>query len=475
MEDKISRRTKWSYCVGNIGRDMNFILVSLFVLVYIQYTMNLTVSQFSVISGIMVFARVWDAINDPMMGMLIENKKLKGGKYKPWVLLGGVLNFFVTLMMFTLRPSGWAFVIFFGVVYIAWGMTFTINDISYYSLLPNLTSSNKTRNEFTNLLQLFASIGQILAGGLIPVLVTGNAIFMYRLIGIFISFTFLTFTLITYFGVTENKLKEEKKEDITFKKMFSIIKNNDQLVIAAISLLVFTVASELFVAFSMNYFYFSFGYGGDYLFYFTITFAVGVLSALGIFSVLSKKYSRMKILTMSLISMVVGYVLFILLGTVIPMITYLLYFSTFLVFLGNGLFFVILVVFIANTIEYNAVKFGERNDAIIFSVRPFMSKLGAALQQIILTLVLILSGVYSYSREIANLEIKKNSGELLEISMQANEILSNATEYMKFMLKFGMAIIPLILTIVAYLLIKKRYIITEEKFEEYVNILENEN
>ncbi len=473
MEQKVSSRTKWSYSVGGIGRDMNFILVSMFVIAYIQYTMNLTITQFTAVSAIMVFARIWDAINDPMMGLLIENKKLKGGKYKPWVLWGGILNFIVTLLMFTIRPTGWTFVVFFGIVYILWGMTYTINDISYYSLLPNLTNSNETRNELTNLVQLFASIGQILSGGLIPVLVTGNAIFMYRVIGVAISFIFLGFTLLTYFGVEENKAKEENKENISLKKMFSIIKNNDQLVIAATGLLLFTVASELFVAFALNYFYFNFGYGGDYLFYFTITFALGTLIALAIFSILNKKYTRMKILNIAIYSIILGYTAFILLGSAFPMINYLLYLSTFLVFLGNGLFFVIIVVFIANTIEYNAVKFGERNDAIIFSVRPFMSKLGAAIQQLILTLVLILSGVYTYSREIADLEIQKNSKALSDISIQANEILSKATPYMKMMIKIGMALIPLILTIAAYLIIKKKYIITEKKFDEYVKVLES--
>ncbi len=472
MEHKISSKTKWSYSAGCIGRDMNFILVSMFVLSYIQYTMNLTISQFTAISVIMIFARVWDAINDPMMGMLIENKKLRGGKYKPWVLWGGVLNFIVILLMFTIRPSGWAFVIFFGIVYILWGMTYTVNDIAYYSLLPNLTNSNETRNELTNLVQLFASIGQILSGGLIPVLVTGNAIFMYRVIGVAISFIFLAFTLLTYFGVEENRTNDDKKENITLKKMFSIVKNNDQLVIAAIALLFYTVASQLFVAFALNYFYFNFGYGGDYLFYFTLTFALGVLTALSLFSVLNKKYTRMKILSMGVYCITIGYITFALLGSILPMIKYLLYLSTFLVFLGNGLFFVVTVIFIANTIEYNAVKYGDRNDAIIFSIRPFMSKLGAAIQQLILTLVLIVSGVYTYSQEIAGLEIQKNTKALGDISAQANEILSKATPYMKNMIKFGMAVIPLILTMIAYLIIKKKYIITEEKFDEYVKILE---
>lgn len=76
----ISKRNKWTYSVGGIGRDMVFILVSMFMLPYIQYTMNLSVAQFGVISIIMVIARVWDAFNDPMMGMIIENTHMKGGK-----------------------------------------------------------------------------------------------------------------------------------------------------------------------------------------------------------------------------------------------------------------------------------------------------------------------------------------------------------------------------------------------------------
>ena len=101
----ITNRNKWSYSIGCIGRDMLFVLVSMFILAYIQYTMNLSVAQFTVISGIMIFARIWDAINDPMMGMIIENSRLKGGKFRPWIMIGGLSNFFVTLLLFTLRPE----------------------------------------------------------------------------------------------------------------------------------------------------------------------------------------------------------------------------------------------------------------------------------------------------------------------------------------------------------------------------------
>ncbi len=462
----ITKRNKWTYSVGCIGRDMIFILVSMFMLPYIQYTMNLTVAQFSAISTIMIFSRVWDAFNDPIMGMIIENSRLKGGKFRPWVMLGGVSNFAITILLFLVRPTGWAFVLFFGIAYIAWGMTFTINDIAYWSLLPNLSSNNDERNELTNLVLIFASIGQFIAGGLIPILVTGNAVWMYKVLGISISFIFLAFTLLTYFGVSERIVVEEKQEKVNLKKMYSILFKNDQLIIVAIALLLYTIAIELFMAFGINFFYFEFGYGGVQLTIFTVFFALGSLTALLVFPFLTKHYKRMKIMGIGTLISVIGYLSFLSLGYLIPMNEIILYTSAFFIFFGLNLFFVVLVVMTANVIEYNEIKTGERNESIIFSIRPFMTKLGAALQQAIVTLVLIISGVYVYSQQIADLEIQKSQGLLQEISSQANVILSSATPKMLLMLRIGMGLIPMISIVIAYLLIKSKYTITEEKYDQ---------
>lgn len=86
---KLDKRTKWTYCIGATGRDMAYALVSMFLLTYIQYTMKLTVAQYAAISAIMVVCLLWDAINDPMMGIIIENSHLKAGKFKPWIFMGG--------------------------------------------------------------------------------------------------------------------------------------------------------------------------------------------------------------------------------------------------------------------------------------------------------------------------------------------------------------------------------------------------
>ena len=64
MRDKLDARTKWSYCIGATGRDAAYALVSMYLILYVQYTMNLTSAQFAVISGAMILCMVWDAIND---------------------------------------------------------------------------------------------------------------------------------------------------------------------------------------------------------------------------------------------------------------------------------------------------------------------------------------------------------------------------------------------------------------------------
>lgn len=468
----ISKRNKWSYSVGCIGRDMLFIMVSMFTLAYIQYTMKLTVAQFTAVSGIMIAARIWDGINDPMMGMVIENARLKSGKFRPWILIGGLSNFIATILLFTIRPAGWGFVLFFGVVYITWGMTYTINDIAYWSLLPNLAKDNKSRNGLTNLVVVFASIGQFLAGGLIPVLVTGNAVMMYRIIGVSVSCIFLGFTLLTYFGVVENPRTEKHVEKVTIKRMFKILLSNDQLVVMTIAILLHTISSEIFVAFGLNFFYFEFGYGGEYLTIFTVIFAIGTLTSLGLFSVLSKKLLRMQILTLSSIIMTTGYLTFFLNGVLFKLNLTVLYASGFLAFFGISLFYVALIVMTANTIEYNEYLTGHRNESIIFSVRPLMVKIGAAVQQSIVTIVLIVTGVVGLTSQIADLEIQKSEGVYTDITGMANEILMSGTSTMRLGIRIGMAIVPMVCMLIAYTLIKKKYIITESYYDEILCSLE---
>jgi len=146
-EEERFRRNKWTYTVPGIGRDMAYTLYANFLLTYVLFTRSLTPKQFGAIGTILVIARIWDAINDPVMGGIIENTRTRVGKFKPWIIIGAVLNAIVLIIMFSNGVDGWNFVVLFAVLYLFWDITWTMNDIGYWSMLPSLTSEPKKRDK----------------------------------------------------------------------------------------------------------------------------------------------------------------------------------------------------------------------------------------------------------------------------------------------------------------------------------------
>ena len=185
MEKELTGRNKWGFASNCIPRDLTYVLVSLFFLTFIQYTCGFTNQQFIVLSSIIVLCRVWDAVNDPMMSTIITNTKSRFGRYRPWILIGAISNsVFLVLMFLSPGLTGWGYVAYLGIAYLLYGMTFTMNDVSYWSLLPHLARSKDSRDKLTGLVAIFASVGSFISGGLIPILTTGNMIIAYRIYSI---------------------------------------------------------------------------------------------------------------------------------------------------------------------------------------------------------------------------------------------------------------------------------------------------
>ena len=194
-------RSKWCFAAGCTGRDLCYTLVSLFLLTYIQYTNLVNTDQFMVLTIIIVLCRVWDAINDPLMGTIISNTKTKFGKYRPWILVGCILNVIFLIGLFTVRVDvgnnidtlGWYNVAILGVFYLFWGMTYTMNDVGYWSLLPVLSKEKKERDSLTTMVAIFASIGAFASGGIIPMVTPNNMIEAYRICAIIFASIFFIY------------------------------------------------------------------------------------------------------------------------------------------------------------------------------------------------------------------------------------------------------------------------------------------
>lgn len=417
-------RNKWAYGLGGIGRDMSYTLVATFLITYIQFSgLGLSVAQFSVISFLLIIGRVWDAINDPIMGTIIENTRTRWGKFKPWILLGAILTGLIIILMFNYRPlgnDGWNFVIFFGIIYLLWEIAYTMNDIAYWSMLPALATDTKKRNSITTYAVVFAGVGAFLANAIITFTTVGNAVKGYAVISIMIAIFLVMCQSLTVFGVKQTKVDNSSDESVSVKKMIKVISKNDQLLWVVLAMLLYNVGSGIFIGLGYNFIYLELGYSGTLAVIFIASFGVSNIGIQTLYPFLANKFGRKKLLKFSFIGIFIGYIFIFLLGfiSIVPINIFTLVIFGVVVFGGQALHYMILTISIANTVEYNEYKTGERNEAVIFSLRPFMAKLGSALEQGLVVLVLIISGIYSLSSNINILENQKNYFDSLTTSEQ---------------------------------------------------------
>ena len=140
-------KSKLGYGVGAVGLDLSYGMFYSFLAKYLTDVLGLSSSFLLILTPI---ARIWDGINDPMMGTIVDNTHTKMGKYRPWILRGSMLNAIVLVFLFSnpLKLTGVALCAYVAIAYVAWGMTNTMADIPYWSMVPSFTSDPKERNLF---------------------------------------------------------------------------------------------------------------------------------------------------------------------------------------------------------------------------------------------------------------------------------------------------------------------------------------
>ena len=472
----LDNRTKWCYTIGATGRDAAYAMVSMYLVTYIQYTMKLSVAQFAAISAIMIVCLIWDAINDPMMGIIIENCHFKQGKFRPWILCGSILNAIVIVLMFTVRPTGWRFVAFFGISYLLWGMTYTMNDIAYWGMLPSLSSDSKERDTLVTMMSIFICVGQFAVAGVVPMIIAGNAVNAYRISALVVALAFIAFQTLTYLGARERPSSAANTEKLSLRDMFRIFARNDQLIVSGIAVFMFQIGSCLLLMFGMNFFYFEFGYsqGGNLVFLFTVMYGLGTLISQAVFPFLTRRFSRSTLLTFFTLLTMFFYAAIFLVGIVIPKHPVIINIIGFCIFFSQGVLNLVLIVMLNNTIEYDEYKFHERHDSIISAVRSFATKFAGAVNQGLTNLVLIISGIYGISQKISSLEVASGTGSLSsdQVLIQADSAIRTATRSQLIGLRTGMTLIPVIALAATLILLRKKYIITEAEYRRMVGELQ---
>ena len=189
MEDKkVQKRNLWFFPLGTVGRDMVYNLINSYLLTFVMLTRHLDPAQLGAITAIMIAARIFDALNDPLMGNIIERTRTKWGKFKPWLVIGILTTSIVIYLTFNIPLQGWPFVVFFGIMYFAYSITYTMHDISYWGMVPALSSDPDMRNAYTSRANLFAGIGDTYAKYYeVSVSARGESLSHYKALGVHMS------------------------------------------------------------------------------------------------------------------------------------------------------------------------------------------------------------------------------------------------------------------------------------------------
>ncbi len=512
--DRVPKLTRILFPWSGIFRDACYQLVGTFLTQYalasgVLDTGDAFKAQYGVITIALMIALIWDGINDPIMGFIIEKFRFKLGKFRPWIEIGAIGNAITVMLMFVI-PSlglvhGWGFVAFMIVMYFIWDLMFTMNDIGYWSMLPSLTNDAKTRGKISTSMTIAASIGTFISFALLTLgpgnLGTYKEVFLWSSIGL-ASIFLITQTLV--FFLCKEKKRDPKQEEVSEQShildLFKVVIKNKELRAAAIAMFLCYAAEGLLTGVGTNYYYFVYGYpnGANIATAISVFYIVGTIAAQAFYPIISKKLSKKQILLFSVVLIAVFYLAFFFLGfpmsgrypilnssNIVGWQNIILYIFAFIFFAASGLFYLALIVMFQDAIDYNEYKFGERKESICFAWRPLDVKLGSGLNLGIRYFAYFAGGFYGIFQLIGEAEATINSnpeGATQAVREQVNSDINSQIDGLfadgkANLLIFGIIIIGLTIAMFlgSYLIMKFGYHITEEEEKMMVEELAKRN
>lgn len=436
---------RYTFGLGTIGRDMLYSMVSMYLLYFLTDILNLPNSIMWWMTGALTILRVFDAVNDPIMGFLVDNTHTRFGKFKPWIVIGGILGGILTVLLFCdFGLSGAGYVIMFVIIYLLWDLTYGANDIAYWSMLPSLTLDQKEREKTGSFARICANIGLFsVVVGILPVthaLGGDKRAWQITIIAIvLITWAFLCFTV---FGVKEDKSIHVKQEATSLKEMLRILFKNDQLLFTAISMALFMIGYCTTTSFGVYFFKYAFKNEEMYS-VFAAILGVSQLAALVVFPIFSKKFSRKTLYAFATILVVIGYTIFFF----APMNMIFIGMAGIFLFVGQAFIQLMMLMFLTDTVEYGQWKLGHRNESITFSVQPFINKIGGAIAYGIVGVTLIISGINAAATP------------------------NDVTDSGLMIMKLAMLILPLFFIVIGYIIYRKKFKIDKQLFDKIISDL----
>ncbi|MCD8014802.1 MAG: glycoside-pentoside-hexuronide (GPH):cation symporter [Lachnospiraceae bacterium] len=446
---KLSMKEKASYGLGAVGKDMVYMLSASYVLYYYQDICGVNAIAMGII---LMAARVFDAFNDPIMGVIVAKTKTRFGKFRPWLLIGTILNAIILFLMFSAPPAlnGSGLVAYAAVTYILWGMTYTIMDIPYWSMIPAFTEGGKERENLTTLARSSAGVGSALITIItmmsVMALGGGDERVGFKWFALIIAVLFVLFISCTCLNIKEKSTVDMDSPSVG--QMFQALIRNDQAMAVVITIVL--INCSVYITSNLVIYFFKYDFGGDswyssYTLFNTFGGATQILAMMLFFPLLRKFFNAIRIFYISFGMAVIGYLVLLVLAFTNMSNIFLLFIPGFLIFAANGMLTVLTTIFLANTVDYGEIKNNRRDESVIFSMQTFVVKLASGIAALVASVCLAVCNLSSDTDAAASTAAAASSVAGLRMTM---------------------TLFPIAGLLIAVWLFHKKYLLTDEKIEE---------
>jgi Na+/melibiose symporter-like transporter len=586
-------KEKAAYGLGAVGKDMVYMLSASYVLYYFQDILGVSAIAMGVI---LLVARIFDAFNDPIMGIIVAKTKTRWGKFRPWLLIGTITNAVILVLMFSAPPSldGGGLVAYAAVTYILWGVTYTMMDIPYWSMIPAFTKGGKEREGLSALARSCAGVGSaivtiitVMAVSAIGTAMVGRnndnitrvydtmdnkiAVYVVRLdddsnatsdVSPFLNgFNEIAITLegpekvfkdkvvftsdntdykfningvepktskveyvmdsaddleaglvfyvdseayekITETGVLSGALtmtsnievervgfkyfsmvigvlfvlfifvtciciKEKSSVDMetaSVGQMFKALIQNDQAMTIVLTIVLVNTAT--YITSNLLIYFFKYdiagsNWQGNYTLFNTFAGGIQIIAMMILFPLLRKAFNTLKIFYIAVFSAIGGYVILLAMALAGNKNVFPFFVPGFFIMGAVGILNVIVTIFLANTVDYGEFKNNRRDESVIFSMQTFVVKLASGIAALVASICLTVFNI----QETSNKELTYKA--LIEkVDNLRNNVVEKIDSGAVTGLRMVMTLAPIVVLIIALLVFKSKYKLTDEKLEE---------
>lgn len=455
-ETQITFKEKLSYSLGTLGKESSFAMINVYAMLYL--------TSFIGINGIVVgfafcFIRIISSFFDPIMAVIINKTNSKIGRYKPWMLVGAIVNSIVLVCLFlplTNAGMGLKYFYYLG-IYFLWAITYAVLDVPSMSIIPTIADKANERESISSMSKLIGGFGGFVigsGGGILMEHTYGSRNPWSYLLVATIAAVFLLITIMLPIIMLKERY-EIPVEKVRFSDMYRLFKENKQLKGYTFSILLFSIAANIAILQSAYLFIYDRGNLGGLDNYALFNILASTLQGISMifYTFLTKKLSRDKLFQLTFIFAMIGMIgiygiYFVFPSIGIPVVNVLLLASaaTFLM-IANGLNQITSIVMVADIVDYEEYRSGTRADSLIMSFQTILVKISAAIAMLILGI-----GVYVAKLPVIDLLTNNFSGEVTGKSL--------------LILRSFMFLLPLPLLPIGLIIYKKMYRLNGKYYAE---------